>query len=56
MPVKVRPADPGLLFEVAVSTASRDRFLRRLATAVSAFAALVAVLVVSLISLAFGLN
>jgi hypothetical protein len=56
MPVHVRPADPALLAKVAVSTASRDRFLRRVATAVTAFAAGVAVLVVSLISLVLGLT
>jgi uncharacterized membrane protein len=56
MPVHVRPADPALLSKVAVSTASRDRFLRRAATAVTAFAAGVAVVVVSLISLVVWLT
>ena len=42
--------------QVVVTSARRQRFLRRVATVVTALAAFIAVLVVSIISLALGLT
>jgi hypothetical protein len=56
MRVHARSAELGLLpAEIAVTTASRERFRRRVATTVAALTAFIAVLVASAISVALGL-
>jgi hypothetical protein len=55
MPVDLRPAVPALLPKIPAFSAGRDRLLRWAATMVTVLAALIAVLCVSLVSLALGL-
>jgi type VI protein secretion system component VasF len=54
MPANSRAADATLLPNVNVTTAQRERLRRRVATAVTALAAFVAVLVASVVSVLLG--
>jgi hypothetical protein len=55
MPVDARPAVPVLLRKVPAFSAGRDRLVRWAASTVTALAALIAILGVSLMALALGL-
>jgi type VI protein secretion system component VasF len=54
MPANSRAADATLLPKVNVTTAQREMLRRRVATAVTALAAFVAVLVASVVSVLLG--
>ncbi len=54
MPANSRAEDADLLAHVNVTTAQRERFRRQFATAVTAIAAFIAVLVASVSSLLLG--
>jgi hypothetical protein len=56
MSLHIRPADLTLSRHLVAPIARRERFLRRVATVVPALAASVAVLVVSINSMALGMT
>lgn len=54
MPARARPADADLLLKVKIPNAHRERLLGRIATATTVFAAFIAVVAASAISVLLG--